>query len=214
MPSGSWAVASTLLAWRTDASYTARMGRSAVIFDFDGTLTKPHLDFDAIRADIGVGGPILEAMAGMDGRQRERAERILLEHEWQAARHAVLQEDAAEVVAACRATGRPVAILTRNARAPVQDVLSRFSIQVDALRTREDGATKPSPEPVLAICRTLGTEARSSWVVGDFLFDVQSGSKAGARTVLMIGDGATPPYAHEADHVIRRLRELLPLLDA
>ena len=40
-----------------------------VIFDLDGTLTVPTLDFDAIRADIGAGdGPILEYLQGLPER--------------------------------------------------------------------------------------------------------------------------------------------------
>ena len=49
------------------------MNRSAVIFDLDGTITKPYLDFDAVRAEIGVEGPVLEAMAGMDPASRRVA---------------------------------------------------------------------------------------------------------------------------------------------
>ena len=40
----------------------------AVIFDLDGTITEPYLDFDAIREEIGLGkngGPVLEAMEKM-----------------------------------------------------------------------------------------------------------------------------------------------------
>ena len=45
----------------------------AVIFDMDGTLTKPCLDFDAIRAEMGLSGePILEAMARMTPDERAR----------------------------------------------------------------------------------------------------------------------------------------------
>jgi len=189
------------------------MSRSAVIFDFDGTLTKPCLDFDLIRAEIGVTGPILEAMEDLDLPSRELAERILLRHEWEAARNAELQEGAVEVVAKCRARGHPVAIMTRNGRSTVLHVLEKFGIVVDAIRTREDGAIKPSPEPVFALCRELGADPKSSWVVGDFLFDILSGQAAGTRTVLMIGDGERPGFATQADHVIRSLRELVTLLE-
>lgn len=182
--------------------------RGAVIFDFDGTLTRPHLNFDAIRAEIGVRGPILEAMASLTQADRDRAESTLLRHEWDAARNAELQDGAAEVVAHIREMGFPTAILTRNAREPVRHVLKTFGILVDALRTREDGAIKPSAEPVLELCRQLSTDPAESWVVGDFLFDILSGRAAGTRTVLMIGDGARPAFADQADHVIRSLHEL------
>ena len=189
------------------------MNRSAVIFDFDGTLTEPYLDFDVIRAEIGIpSGPILEAMEKMDEAPRRRAEQIIRRYEWEAARNATLQEGAVEVLAACRAAGMPVAILTRNARETLDLVLARYGFVVDAVRTREDAPIKPSPEPVLSLCEELSTEPRRSWVVGDYLFDIMSGQAAGAHTVLMIGNGSRPAFAEQADHVIRRLWELLPIL--
>ena len=187
---------------------------SAVIFDLDGTLTRPYLDFDAIRAEIGIAaGPILEAIDTMDASARRRAEDILRRNEAEAAENATLHEGAVEVVDEIRARGHPVAILTRNARATVDLVLSRYGIVVDTIRTREDGPIKPSAEPVLSICRQLHADPTLSWVVGDYLFDILSGESAGTRTVLMIGDGERPVFADRADHVIRRLAELLPILD-
>jgi HAD superfamily hydrolase (TIGR01509 family) len=189
--------------------------RSAVIFDLDGTLTRPFLDFDAIRGEIGIsGGPILEAVAEMGPESRARAEAILLRHEWEAAVHSTLQDSAAEVLAALRTRGHPVAIFTRNARPTVDYILQQHGLWVDAVRTREDGAFKPSPEPVQALCRTLNADPARSWVVGDFLFDILSGRAAGARTVLMIGEAEPPPFSTEADFVIRRLPELLPIIDS
>ena len=187
--------------------------RAAVIFDLDGTLTKPYLDFDAIRREIGIEqGPILEAIAKMDAAGRRDAEVILLRHEWEAAKNATLYEGAVETVAACRARGYGVAILTRNARAVVDYILAEHGFVVDAIRTREDGAIKPSAEPVLSICRQLEAEPSRSWMVGDYLFDILSGQAAGTRTVLMIGDQALPEYASQASCVIRKLPELLQLL--
>ncbi|MBU0716701.1 MAG: HAD family hydrolase [Planctomycetes bacterium] len=187
--------------------------RSAVIFDFDGTITKPCLDFDAIRAEIGIaGGPILEAMGAMSAPDRERAGQILNQHEWEAARTAELQDGAAEVMAACRKRGHPVAILTRNARATLDHVLQNHGLVVDAIRTRDDGAIKPSPEPVWSICREVEADPRRSWMVGDHLFDIRTGRAAGTRTVLLIVEKSLPDYAGEADHVITGLAQLLPLL--
>ena len=187
---------------------------AAVIFDLDGTLTKPYLDFDAIRLELGIAsGPILEAIAEMDVAARRNAEVILLRHEWDAAKNGTLYEGAVETVAACRAKKYGVAILTRNARAVVDCILAEHGFVVDAIRTREDGAIKPSAEPVLSICRELQTDPTRSWMVGDYLFDILSGQAAGTRTVLMIGDGAEPAYAKQADYVIRRLPELLTIVD-
>jgi len=187
--------------------------RAAVIFDLDGTLTQPYLDFDAIRREIGIEkGPILEAIAEMDVAARREAEAVLLRHEWEAAKNATLYEGAVETVAECRARGYGVAILTRNARAVVDYILAEHEFVIDAIRTREDGAIKPSAEPVLSICRELQADPSRSWMVGDYLFDILSGRAAGTRTVLMIGDSAEPDYAGQADFVIRGLSELLALV--
>jgi HAD superfamily hydrolase (TIGR01509 family) len=190
------------------------MTRSAVIFDLDGTLTRPYLDFDAIRAEIGIAsGPILEAIARMSPTERQRAEAIMVRHEWDAARNGSLYDGAVEVVAVCRERGFPTAVLTRNARAIVDHILDKHGFVFDAIRTREDGAIKPSAEPVLSLCEELNADPQGSWMVGDYLFDIMSGEAAGAGTVLMIGDAPVPEFAARADHVIRKLRELLTILD-
>lgn len=188
--------------------------RSAIIFDLDGTLTRPYLDFDGIRAEIGLlKGPILEGIERLPEAERVRAHHILENHERRAAEGSELQEAAAEVIATCRAAGHPVAIMTRNSRVCTDHVLRMHRLTVDFIRTRDDGAIKPSPEPVHAICKSLSTDAVRSWVIGDYLFDIQSGARAGTGTVLMIGDDERPAYAAEANHVIRRLSELLRILE-
>ncbi|MFQ5495042.1 MAG: HAD family hydrolase [Phycisphaerae bacterium] len=187
------------------------MPRDAVVFDLDGTLTRPYLDFDAIRAELGVEGPVLEAIDRMDEAARRRATTVLLGHEHRAAHNVSLRDGAVEIVRACRAAGLGVAILTRNSAATVSIVMDRFSLRVDAVRTREDGAVKPSAEPVLSLCRELDAAPERSWMVGDFLFDIQSGRAAGLRTVLIV-DGPRPDYADQADHVIGRLDELRTIL--
>jgi len=190
------------------------MDRSAIIFDLDGTLTRPYLDFDAIRAEIGIAsGPILEAIAPMSLADRKRAEAILVRHEWDAARNGPLYDGAVEVVAACRESGHPVAVLTRNTRPTVDYILDKHGFVFDAIRTREDGAIKPSSEPLLSICEELAADPRRSWMVGDYLFDIMSGQAAGAATVLMIGESPAPEFASRADHVIRNLHEILSIIE-
>ncbi len=191
----------------------ATTNRSAVIFDLDGTLTRPYLDFDAIRREIGISsGTLLEALELMPAEQKARAHTIILRHEWDAARNASLHDHAVETVAACRAHGHAAALLTRNTRSVVDFVLSRFGFVFDAIRTRDDGAIKPSAQPVLSICEEVRADPAQSWVIGDFLYDILSGRAAGARTVLMIGDAPSPDYADQADFVIRCLSQLPPIL--
>ena len=188
--------------------------RRAVIFDLDGTLTVPVLDFDSIRMELGIQGgtPILEAMEHMDADGKARAEAILHDHERRAAEESVLHEGAVETVGELRRRGFAVGVLTRNARRWTNVVLKRHGLIVDGLRTREDGAIKPDPAGVLALCRQFDADPGGSWIVGDHPFDIQAGSRAGLRTVLMIGGGPRPRYAGQADHIIRGLPELLDVV--
>lgn len=188
----------------------------AVIFDMDGTITEPYLDFGWIREQIGMprdAGPILEAMERMTDDERRRAEAVLHRCEAEAAEASLLNDGVHEVVSGLKGRGILTAVLTRNSRVSAETVLNKHGLRFDLVRTREDGAIKPSPEPVLAICRTLGVSPAEAWVVGDYLFDVQSGRAAGARTVLFWPGPELPEWHDQADHVIAGLTELIPLIE-
>lgn len=182
----------------------------AVIFDMDGTLTVPVLDFDAMRAEMGIvdGTPILEAMAAMPPAGRARYDAILARHEIEASARAELSPGAAELLAHLAANRVPMAILTRNCRRSVEAFCAKFSLRFDAVHTREDGVTKPSPLPVLDLCRRMNVQPARTLVVGDFLFDILSGQSAGCPTCL-IHQGERPAYADKADLVVRSLAELI-----
>ena len=140
----------------------------AVIFDLDGTLTEPVLDFDAIRAEIGIGKglPILEALEGVDEAARDRAESILRRHEREAIARARLAEGCAELLAHLGGLGIPTAILTRNMREVVETFARMFGFAFHATYTREDGPPKPSPAGVLSICGRIGVDPTRTLVVG------------------------------------------------
>ncbi|MEO8213231.1 MAG: HAD family hydrolase [Myxococcales bacterium] len=186
----------------------------AVIFDLDGTLTQPLLDFDRIRREIGIAPqlPILEALAGRDAVFRARAEVILRRHELAAIASATLAEGCVELLELLAARAVPTAILTRNMREAVDAFLSRFGFQFQAIYTREDGPPKPSPEGVHVLCRALGFPAAQILAVGDYKFDVISARGAGCRAALVrhpppddLADWGSP------DMVVASLRDLLPL---
>ncbi len=74
---------------------------------------------------------------------------------------------------------------------------------------------KPDPEPVLLACRQLAVAPESAWVVGDHQRDIESGRRAGTRTVAVsygyIG-ADEDPSSWGADHVIDRAEQLLDIL--
>jgi HAD superfamily hydrolase (TIGR01509 family) len=187
----------------------------AVIFDMDGTVTDSPLDFERIRADCGVpaGTAVLEHLATLPQAARRRAEAILAEHERRAAAECALKDGAREAIDALRALGLRTALLTRNSAQSVRTVLERFALEFDCWLSREDAEPKPSPDAVLKIARRFGLRPQEVLMVGDYVFDVQAGRAAGARTALVRNPAlrAPPP---EADYIIGDLRELLALVDA
>jgi HAD superfamily hydrolase (TIGR01549 family) len=195
----------------------------AVIFDLDGTLTAPLLDFAAIRRELGIppGQPILEALEDFELARRVNAEEILRRREMEAIEAATLAGGCREVLAFLESRALPVAILTRNIRAAVEHFTSRFGFQFAATFTREDGPAKPAPDGVIALCRSLGVAPSETLVVGDYKFDILAGRAAGCRTALVLPGGlrgAVPlSIAQSAewgppDHVVDSLHELIPLL--
>lgn len=192
------------------------MPTRAVIFDMDGTITEPYLDFGWIREQMGMArdaGPILEAMETMDAVTRREKEEILHRCEAEAAQASTLNAGAQATLAWLVERAIKTAVLTRNSRISAETVLAKHRLLFDVVRTREDGAIKPSPEPVLEICRALEVDPTEAWMVGDYLFDVQSGNAAGARTVLLWPKDDLPEWHDQADHVIRTLTELPPLIE-
>lgn len=192
----------------------------AVIFNLDGTLTEPLLDFEAIRREIGLapGRPILEALTERDAHFRADAEVILRRHELEAIASATLADGCVELLARLRALDIPMGILTRNMRAAVDAFVvrfRRFDFRFQAIYTREDGPPKPSPEGARALCEALGFPPAQTLAVGDYKFDVMAARAAGCRAALV----RHPPPTDldewgSPDLVVASLRDLLPLWPA
>ena len=185
-----------------------------VVFDMDGTLTRPCLDFRRIREEIGLSEPLLENMMALPpGPERERAFAILERHEDEAAGRSELNGGAREVLDFLRARGARTALATRNSRRSVLRVLEKHALAFDLVVAREDAPVKPRPDPLQLICRRLGVPAAEALMVGDYKYDILAGRAAGLRTALLIHE-TVPAYVEEArpDHVLERLDDLRALL--
>jgi HAD superfamily hydrolase (TIGR01509 family) len=188
--------------------------RKAVIFDMDGTLIDSGLDFDRIRGELGLPKvPLLEAMQDMPEERRRHCMEVLDRHEEEAARECTLAPGARETMDVLSSRGVPTALMTRNSRRSVDTILAKHKLRFQVVRTREDGEIKPSPVPVLEVCRALGVAPQEAVSVGDFQFDLQAAKAAGALAVLLVHGAKEPPFAHEADVIIYSLREVPALLD-
>jgi HAD superfamily hydrolase (TIGR01509 family) len=188
----------------------------AVIFDLDGTITQPYLDFDMIRTEMGLepnGGPILEAMAKMTPQERQRAQTILHFHEERAVAESKLNAGASEALAGLRERGIPIGVLTRNRKDNAWAVARKHGLHFDAVVGREDGPVKPDAFGVLHLCRRFRVEPAQTLVVGDYLFDLLCARAAGAIPVLMANHEHAQEFARHADFTVTSLTDVLPLVD-
>jgi HAD superfamily hydrolase (TIGR01509 family) len=187
----------------------------AVIFDLDGTITKPFFDFDAIRRQMGLAedaGPILEAMRKMDPEQRRRAKEILHFHEQQAVQKSSLNKGARETLEALHTADIRIGILTRNTRDNALAIARKHGLEFDATVDREDGPVKPDAFGVLQLCRQFGISPQQTLLVGDYLFDVLSAKAAGAVAVLLKNHKEAEQFAQHADFTIDSLEQILPII--
>ena len=102
---------------------------AGVLFDFDGTLTKPGaIDFSAIRKKINCPNntPILEFLETCSTENRRTAEKLLNEYEKQSAKNSYPNEYAEQLLSFLKHKGIPFGIITRNSFSSVLSALDNF----------------------------------------------------------------------------------------
>ena len=194
---------------------------AAVVFDFDGTLTKPDaLDFPLIKKRLGCPAdtPILEFIEGLPSTQaREAAQAMLDRFELEAAHNSKPNYGAEDLIAFLKARQVPIALLSRNSRQAIHVALNQFSrLCADdfaLIVSRDDpAAPKPSPEGVFSIAHQLNVPPDQIMVVGDFIFDIQAGHQAGAFTVFLQNGTDTAAENPKSDFTIDNLLDLIPII--
>ncbi|MBI2193390.1 MAG: HAD family hydrolase [Planctomycetes bacterium] len=187
----------------------------AVLFDLDGTITRPVLDFSAIRSAIGIadGTPVLEYLDRLDGEARARGHAVLESFETQAAENAEFNHGVAELFQFLDRARVRTAVVTRNSRSSARLTLRKLGLEVMALVCREDAPAKPSPEPALLAARLVQADPPHCLFVGDYEFDVRTGLAAGMRTVL-IPSRPPGPAMPRPDYQVASARDLIPILQA
>jgi HAD superfamily hydrolase (TIGR01509 family) len=192
------------------------MSIRTVIFDLDGTITKPFLDFDTIREEMGLArdaGSILEIMEKMPPRQRKETEEILHRHEMQAIEQSCLNEGVEKTLNSLRAASINIGILTRNRRINALAVACKHNIEFDAVVGRDDGPVKPDGFGVLKLCEHFGTGPQETLVVGDYLYDLLSAKAAGAIAVLLKTHKQNEDFSKYSDFTIHSLDETLSIIE-
>jgi HAD superfamily hydrolase (TIGR01509 family) len=193
----------------------------AVLFDFDGTLTRPEaIDFVILRNKLGCpqGVAILEYIQAL-GTEDERLQawQLLEDFELQAARASRPNAGAEELVKLLqkRAIGR--GILTRNSTSSVREAMKNFleisMTDFPVILSRENpGRPKPHPDGVHDAARLFGVRTAEILVVGDFIYDIAAGHAAGAQTAFITNGATTAPTDPAPDYTIVTLAELPAIL--
>lgn len=195
----------------------------AVLFDFDGTLTRPGaLDFSRIKHALNcpLDTPVLEYIRSIDDPAgRRSAMQQLDQFELEGARKSRPNPGAQRLVQWIKSLGLSVAVITRNSMVSVVRALENFDRigpgDFDLIITRDtEVAPKPSGDGIVWAAQKLGIECAEILEVGDYLFDPQAGLAAGALTALLDPDN-DPRLAKTACHFrIRRLDDLRSIIHA
>lgn len=210
----------------SSSSIARRRVIRGVVFDMDGTMIHPSIDFAFMKKAIGLDPvrdkDILGIVNSWPEPRRERAFREIHRIETEALEQMRLFDDTEEVCRQLDELKIPRALVTRNMRASVEHFHnSAFSLAPfhPALCRETFHKHKPSPEPLLHIAAAWGILPSELAMVGDSAKDdVVSGHRAGALTIFLDHPDApaVPPdptdHEQQPDFKVSSLTEVLQVL--
>ncbi len=184
-----------------------------IIFDMDGTLTLPSLDFEELRLEIGFerGEDVLKKLEAMPDALRRKGLEAIARHEAKVRARTEVRPGAKAMLERFRDAGAKLGIITRNTAESVDDFLWKIGFAFDEIVTREFPSVKPSPEPALHILRKWGLPPQDALMVGDYKFDIECGRAAGSATCFLQNEGQES-FAHLADYSVSSFEELESLV--
>ncbi|MCP4682688.1 MAG: HAD-IA family hydrolase [Desulfobacterales bacterium] len=193
----------------------------AVLFDFDGTLTAPGaLDFSVIKKTVGCPAdePVLEFIDTIqDDSQRQKALDTLEQFEMAGAQNSVPNPYAEEIIEFIKKKNLAMGIISRNGIVSIKKAFEQFnrtSLKDFHLVISRDDPVKPKPssEGIFFAAKRLNVTPEEILVVGDYIFDIQAGNRAGSITVLLKDPDRETPFTADSDYTISSLSELKHIL--
>ncbi|KAH1139011.1 hypothetical protein AAZX31_10G180800 [Glycine max] len=182
-----------------------------VVFDMDGTLTVPVIDFPAmyravlgdeeylrLKAENPSGIDILGHIDGWPPHKQRKAFDAIAEVERQGLERLQIMPGCAELCAMLDSKKIRRGLITRNTKSAVDLFHERFGITFSPALSREFRPYKPDPGPLLHICSLWEVQPNEVIMIGDSLKDdVPCGRQAGAFTCLLDQTGVydSPEYA-------------------
>ncbi|XP_042515956.1 haloacid dehalogenase-like hydrolase domain-containing protein At2g33255 [Macadamia integrifolia] len=203
-----------------------------VVFDMDGTLTVPVIDFPAmyksvlgeqeyasIRAQNPSGIDILHHIESWSPDKQQKAYDIIADFERQGLERLQIMPGAAELCGFLDSKKIRRGLITRNVKAAVDLFHQRFGMTFSPALSREFRPYKPDPAPLLYMCGTWDVHPTEVIMVGDCLQDdVACGKRAGAHTCLLDETGRynSPEFDSvdfKPDFKVSSLTEVCSLLE-
>jgi len=179
-----------------------------IIFDMDGTLTVPIIDFNEMRAALNIPeGDIAKILNSRPEPERTRGWEIVESYEDYLANENRLHPGVIEAFEKFEEHGIKLAILTRNSSRSVELFLKKFGLKIDFYLSREYEFIKPAPEPVLHILDRWGLKPEECMIVGDYIHDIESGRAAGVSTCFFHNEGCQS-FSEHADYTAVSYDEL------
>jgi HAD superfamily hydrolase (TIGR01549 family) len=184
-----------------------------IIFDMDGTLTVPLIDFRKIREEINApeGEDLAELIDSWPEPRRSEAWKIIEKYELYAIENNRLQTGVEHALKRFSKAGISLAIITRNTHRSTNALLEKLPVKFNPVLTREFPFIKPAPEPVLHILESWQIKPDECLMIGDYIHDIQSANSAGALSCYF----KNPDVKHwdeHADFTVSSYRELEDLI--
>ncbi|GJS26531.1 haloacid dehalogenase-like hydrolase domain-containing protein [Tanacetum coccineum] len=206
-----------------------------IVFDMDGTLTVPVIDFQAMYKSVlgedeyfrikksrppSGGIDILHLIENWTPDKQLKAYQVIADYEQQGMDKLQIMPGAAELCGFLNSRNIRRGLITRNVKLAVDLFHERFGMSFSPALSREFRPYKPDPGPLLHICSTWGVKPNEVMMIGDSLKDdVACGKRAGAFACLLDETGRydSPEYAnveHKPDYKISSLAQVQSMLEA
>jgi len=185
-----------------------------VIFDMDGTLTIPCIDFKLMRERVGIlEGDILTIAAQFPEPKRTEAFQTIHEIEVESRVRLELQPGITKLLQFLKENGIHTGIVSRNSQSSMEYFIEKLGFDHFSHKITRDQPfqLKPHPECSEYLCNTWKLPRNQVLFVGDFRDDMICGNKAGNVTCL-VKNPSNLKYIDYSDLQVDKLDELVDML--
>ena len=121
-----------------------------------------------------------------------------------------------EILSSLKEKEKKIALLTTKGQDQAQNILHHFKLEkyFDEIMGRRKGIKeKPSPEPLLYICKSLSILPQQTMMIGDTEVDIRCGKNAGAKTCAAAWGYRSKIILEKEkpDYIVENIFELLSL---